>query len=382
MNKVRQNLTRIAAQGALTLALVGGSVFGVNLLNDREVATASATIVESGQTVAAVPLASTAATATTLPSVSSVAASASPATVMVLNMGRTGTAQAVGTGFIIDSSGVIVTNNHVVSGATSVKVQLPGTDGETYDATVVGTDAQTDLAVLRIEETGLPTLTLGSSAELGVGDWVVAIGNALALDGGPTVTAGVVSALGRDVEQAATSGTRPGQATTSAIALYDLIQTDAAINEGNSGGPLVNMQGEVIGINTLGSSDAQGIGFAIAIDDARPIIEQLLANGKVTRAYLGIQGESVTASLAVEQGLTNTEGVLVAQVVAGSPAARAGVQANDLIVGIGDVAVVSQGDLQQALLGTYHAGDTVDLKVVRGGAERTIAVTLGTQGTS
>jgi S1-C subfamily serine protease len=329
--------------------------------------------------VTAATLAAT--TVTTLPDVASVAEVASPATVLVLNQGRNGTTQGVGTGFIIDSSGVIVTNNHVVSGAQSVRVQLPAPDGRIFTATVVGTDAQTDLAVLRIDATGLPALTLGSSSALGVGEWVVAIGNALALDGGPTVTAGVVSALGRDVEQAA-SGGYPGQSATSSIALYDLIQTDAAINEGNSGGPLVNLQGEVVGINTLGATDAQGIGFAIAIDDARPIIEQLLQAGKVTRAYLGIQGESVTAALAVTQNLTATGGVLVGRVVAGSPAARAGLQANDLIVAIGDVAVASQGDLQQALLDQYHAGETVELRIVRVGSEQTIAVTLGTQTTS
>jgi S1-C subfamily serine protease len=379
MQTLRRNLTRIVAQGALTLSLVGASVFGVNLSNDRDVATASAVLVERKQTVATTPLAAT--TGAALPDVASVAEVASPATVLVLNMGRSGAAQGVGTGFIIDPNGVIVTNNHVVSGAQTVKVQLPGTDGETYAATVMGADAQTDLVVLRIEATGLPALALGNSAELGVGDWVVAIGNALALDGGPTVTAGVISALGRDVEQAA-SGGYPGQAASSAIALYDLIQTDAAINEGNSGGPLVNLAGEVIGINTLGSTEAQGIGFAIAIDDARPIIEQLLANGKVARAYLGIQGESVTASLAAVLGLDETSGVRIARVVAGSPAAQAGLQADDLIVAIGDVAVAGQGDLQHALLGTYRAGETVEVTVVRDGAEQTLAVTLGTQAAS
>ena len=382
MRSLRHNLKLMLVQGALTLSLVGASLVGVELLGDRTVATTSAAAVEqtsNSQAVTATTLAMT--TATALPDVASVAEVASPATVLVLNQGRNGTAQGVGTGFIIDPGGVIVTNNHVVSGAQSVRVQLPAPDGRTFTATVVGTDAQTDLAVLRIDANGLPALTLGSSTDLGVGEWVVAIGNALALDGGPTATAGVVSALGRDVEQAA-SGGYPGQSATGSIALYDLIQTDAAINEGNSGGPLVNLQGEVIGINTLGATDAQGIGFAITIDDARPIIEQLLQSGRVTRAYLGIQGESVTAALAATQNLTATDGVLVGRVVAGSPAAQAGLQANDLIVAIGDVAVASQGDLQQALLGQYHAGETVELRIVRAGSAQTLAVTLGMQTTS
>jgi S1-C subfamily serine protease len=297
--------------------------------------------------------------------------------VLVLNLGSNGQAQAAGTGFIIDATGVIVTNNHVVTGAQGVRVQLPAPDGRAFTAQVVGTDAQTDLAVLRIDATGLPTVKLGNSADLGVGEWVVAIGNALALDGGPTVTAGVVSALGREVEQPATAGTR-GQAATSAIALYDLIQTDAAINEGNSGGPLVNLDGEVIGINTLGATAAQGIGFSIAIDDARPIIEQLLQSGKVTRAYLGVQGETLTSTLAATQGVAATDGVLVARIVAGSPAAQAGLRANDLLVGIGDVAIHAQNDLQQALLNRFAAGDTVALRIVRGGSAQTISVTLGT----
>ena len=342
MRSLRRNLSLVLLQCVLTLSLVGASIFGANHLGAETTATVSATASEvSAATQPVTTLAST--TTAALPSVASVAEAVSPATVLVLNMGRGGTAQGVGTGFIIDANGIIVTNNHVVSGAQAVQVQLSAPDGRTFTAEAVGTDAQTDIAVLRIDASDLPAVTLGNSSALGVGEWVVAIGNALALDGGPTVTAGVVSALGRDVEQAAEGG--PGQSATVAIALYDLIQTDAAINEGNSGGPLVNLHGEVVGINTLGATDAQGIGFAIAIDDARPIIEQLLATGQVTRAYLGIQGESVTASVAAAQGLTQTDGVLVGRVVAGSPAAQFGLQANDLIVGIDDVAIESQGDL-------------------------------------
>lgn len=378
MRSLRHDFSRVLLQAGLALSLVGAGAFGANHFGATSAATVSAT---ANEVATATRPANTTPLSTTpgaLPDVASVASAVRPATVLVLSLGRGGTAQGAGTGFIIDPSGVIVTNNHVVSGAQSVRVQLPEPDGRAFTATVVGTDAQTDLAVLRIGATGLPGVTLGRSSALGVGEWVVAIGNALALDGGPTVTAGVVGALGRDVEQAASGGTR-GQAATSAIALYDLIQTDAAINEGNSGGPLVNLNGVVVGINTLGATDAQGIGFAIAIDDARPIIEALLRDGKVTRAYLGVQGESVTASLAAAQGLTQTDGVLVTRVVAGSPAAQARLQANDLIVAIGDMTLQGQGDLQEALRTQYAPGDTVGLRIVRGGVERTINVTLGTQ---
>jgi S1-C subfamily serine protease len=259
-----------------------------------------------------------------------------------------------------------------------VKVQLPEANGRTFVATVVGTDPQTDLAILKLDAQDLPTITLGSSADLAVGEWVVAVGNALALEGGPTVTAGVVSATGRDVEQAGTT-TCPGQAATNAIALYDLIQTDAAINEGDSGGPLVDLNGNVIGINTLGTSEAQGIGFAIAIDDARPIIEQLLQSGKVTRAYLGISTQTLTPAIAAAQNLDQTKGVLISQVSAGSPAASAGLEAGDIITSIDGTAVTGQDTLQASLLKTYRAGDLVNIQIDRGGTTQTIAVTLGEQ---
>lgn len=323
-----------------------------------------------------------------LPDIASVAAKVRPATVLVSNIvqGRpsrtnpTGSEvpQGAGTGFIIDASGIIVTNAHVVAGAQKLTVQLPPPDGREFGATLIGTASNNDLAVLRINATNLPTVPLGNSSELKIGEWVVAIGNALALEGGPTVTAGVVSATGRDVEQAGTT-TCPGQAATNAIALYDLIQTDAAINEGDSGGPLVDLNGNVIGINTLGTSEAQGIGFAIAIDDARPIIEQLLQSGKVTRAYLGISTQTLTPAIAAAQNLDQTKGVLISQVSAGSPAASAGLEAGDIITSIDGTAVTGQDTLQASLLKTYRAGDLVNIQIDRGGTTQTIAVTLGEQ---
>jgi S1-C subfamily serine protease len=351
-----------------------------NLFVSGRVGATTATTTGALTTVATSP--ATAVQTTTLtttsagvPNIASAAATARAATVLVLNLDRTGATQGSGSGFIIDPSGIIVTNNHVVTGAQAVSVQLPD-GGTTYTATVVGTDAQTDLAVLRIDAQDLPTVALGNSADLGVGDWVVAVGNALALDGGPTVTAGVVSATGRDVEQAGTAA-RPGQSATSAIALYDLIQTDAAINEGDSGGPLVDLTGAVVGINTLGTTDAQGIGFAIAIDEARPIIEQLLATGKVTRATLGISGQTVTAASAAGQNLDQSTGVMIAQVTSNGPAAAAGLRAGDIITQIGNTPIANQGGLQEALLTTYAPGQTVTIQIERGGTAQTVTVTLG-----
>jgi S1-C subfamily serine protease len=367
---------------AIGLPLILGLLlaFG-NLFVSGRVGATTATATGALTTVVTTPTTAAQTTALTttsaaVPNIASAAATARAATVLVLNLDRTGATQGSGSGFIIDPSGIIVTNNHVVAGAQAVKVQLPDNEGATYTATVVGTDAQTDLAVLRIDAQGLPTVALGDSSALVVGDWVVAVGNALALDGGPTVTAGVVSATGRDVEQAGTAA-RPGQSATSAIALYDPIQTDAAINEGDSGGPLVDLTGAVVGINTLGTSDAQGIGFAIAIDEARPIIEQLLANAKVTRAALGISGQTVTAAIAAAQNLDRSSGVLVAQVTSGSPAATAGLYAGDIITQIGDMPIANQGGLQEALLTTYAPGQTVAIQIARGGTTQTVTVTLG-----
>jgi S1-C subfamily serine protease len=315
-----------------------------------------------------------------LPDVASVAAKVRPATVLVLNIvqGRTSrnsptttdVPQGAGTGFIIDPSGIIVTNAHVVEGAQKLKVQLPTPDGREFAAELVGTSPTNDLAVLRISAQNLPTVPLGNSSQLQIGEWVVAIGNALALEGGPTVTAGVVSATGRDEQEPATTRGQAGPT------LYDLIQTDAAINPGNSGGPLVNMRGEVVGINTLGATDAQGIGFAIAIDTAKPIVDQLVKTGKVAVPYLGVQFGTVTPSVAAANGLTRNDGVYVQQVVSGTPAAQAGLQQGDIVYGIDNTVVTDTTTFQKALF-AHKPGDKVTLKINRGGSEMTIQVTLG-----
>ncbi|MDO8750885.1 MAG: trypsin-like peptidase domain-containing protein, partial [Dehalococcoidia bacterium] len=229
---------------------------------------------------------------------------------------------ASGSGVIFREDGYILTNNHVVGGATSIKVFL--IDGRELDAKIVGTDKNTDLAVIKVNEKGLPSMPLGDASKLRVGDWVVAIGNALGLPGAPTVTVGVVSALGRTLQ------------TDPDVTLYDLIQTDAAINPGNSGGPLINLSGEVVGINTavLRGEDAQGIGFAVSAGTAIPVANQLVSNGRVIRPYLGIGAGEVNRAIAAQMDLSVREGVLVARVESGGPADRAGIQKDDVIVAL------------------------------------------------
>jgi len=368
----------------------------------QAVATGSSTVATTASpavaTAARTAASPTAGAPTTLPDVAGVAAKVRPATVLVLNLvqarARSGgipgqmtpgsgalpgqatpgagtTPQGAGSGFIYDPAGYIITNNHVVEGAQQLKVVLPPPDNRSFDAQLVGRDPQTDLAVLKIDGPNLPTVPLGNSSQLQVGEWVVAIGNALALPGGPTVTEGVVSATGRDEQE-------PGaQQGTVGPTLYDLIQTDAAINPGNSGGPLVNMRGEVVGINTLGSTQAQGIGFSIAIDGAKTIAQQLRDHGTVTRGYLGIGSATVTPALAASLGLTAQEGVVIGQLDPNGPAAGAGLQQGDVIVGLGDVPVHALQDLQNALTTKYKPGDNVAVKINRNGQEQTVQVTLG-----
>ncbi len=258
-----------------------------------------------------------------------------------------------------------------MEGAQKLTVTLSPPDNREFEAQLVGVASNNDLAVLRIDPKGqtLPTVPLGNSSQLQVGEWVVAIGNALNLPGGPTVTAGVVSALGRDVPE---PGSTPN---TVGPTLFDLIQTDAAINPGNSGGPLVNLRGEVVGINTLGTTDAQGIGFSIAVDTAKPIIDELLKTGKVTRPYIGIQTTSVTSSVAAAYSLPRDSGVLVTRVVAGMPGQTAGLQVNDIIFAVNDQTVRDGTEFQKALA-RFKPGDTITLKLNRGGTETTVKVTL------
>ena len=318
-------------------------------------------------------------------SISAVAREVRPAVVQIVNKQLIGVgyynqpveAQAgIGSGVIYDPRGYILTNYHVIEGADRITVALP--DGRSFDnVKIVGSDRDTDLAVLQIPAGNLPVARLGSSSKLEVGDWVVAIGNALGLKGGPTVTVGVVSALGRAEQEPPSSDGTPGPY------LYDLIQTDAAINPGNSGGPLINLQGEVVGINTLvaGVTDssgyqAQGIGFAIAIDTAKPIADQIVATGHATHPYIGISYQWLSPALARRLGISQSYGLIIAQVAQGSPAARAGLRVRDVIVALDGNDLTDESSLGRYLR-EHKPGDTVTLKVLRNNQEMTVKVTLG-----
>ncbi len=281
----------------------------------------------------------------------------------------------VGSGIIYDSQGHVLTNDHVVSGAQQFLVTLP--DGRSFkDAKLIGRDPKTDLAVIQISGDNLPVAELGNSEQLQVGDWVVAIGNALGLPGGPTVTTGVVSALNRTVQEPGGRGRQSGPF------LLDAIQTDAPINPGNSGGPLANLAGQVIGINTLVAGQAepgvqaQGIGFAISMATAKPIADELVANGKVVHPYIGIGYVQMTPAIAAQLGITMQDGVLVRLVEPGSPAAQAGIQLRDIITAFDGQPLKEEASLSKAING-HKPGDTVTVTILRDGQTMDLKVTLG-----
>jgi putative serine protease PepD len=279
--------------------------------------------------------------------------------------------QAAGSGVIISDDGLVLTNAHVVNGATRLAVRFG--DGSTRDADLVGAVATKDVALIRIREgAGLAAAALGSSAELSVGDDVIAIGNALDLGDAPTVTRGIVSAKDRSLD-------------TGEAVLANLIQTDAAINHGNSGGPLLNTVGEVVGINTAGIENASNLGFAIEIDAIKPIIEQLRAGGQAptaTVAYLGVQSlnpDELDAQTANDLGIAaGTVGSVIYSVVPNSPAAQAGLRAGDLVVAADGKAVAGKDDVRAAIQ-AHQPGDTLTLQVVRDGRTITITATLGSR---
>ena len=268
----------------------------------------------------------------------------------------------VGTGEVIDESGLILTNNHVVEGADRIIVTL--SDGRDREAVLIGGDPATDLAVIRIDADGLVPIPMGSSDALEIGDDVIAIGHALNLPGGPTVTGGLVSALDRAIDISAT------------ITLQNLIQTDAAINPGNSGGPLVNRQGLMVGVNTARIPGQQSIGFAIAIDDARSVIDELIEEGRVERGFLGASTVTITPGFAMSRGIAVDRGAGVINVAPGSPAEAAGLLEADIIVGAAGRAVANVGDLD-AILFNYRSGVEVEIDIVRGDERMTVVVTLG-----
>lgn len=270
--------------------------------------------------------------------------------------------EGVGSGVIFDSQGRILTNSHVVDVAKEVRVILP--DGRKFVGKVEGRDPVTDLAVVIIKGKDLPYSPLGDSSKLQIGESVIAIGNALGLEGGPTVTVGVVSAVNRSIED------------PSGAALYDLIQTDAAINPGNSGGPLINLKGEVVGINTAIIPSAQGIGFAIAINSAKPIAKELLEKGRVVRAWLGIAPITIHPGLAASYDLPVEEGVLIAKVEKGSPAAQAGLRPGDIIIAFAGEKIKSLGELRSAIA-KRKISERVNLEINRKQKKLTVSLTLG-----
>ncbi|HVX09778.1 MAG TPA: Do family serine endopeptidase [Pirellulales bacterium] len=259
--------------------------------------------------------------------------------------------QGMGSGVIVDKSGIVLTNNHVVEGADEVTVRL--SDGREFKASDIKTDPATDLAVVRVEGAGsLPYAKLGDSDQLQIGDWVIAVGNPFGLDS--TVSAGIISNKGRELESNRRSR---------------YLQTDAAINPGNSGGPLLNLDGEVVGINTAIASNSggyQGIGFAIPSNQAKWVMQQLIKSGVVQRAFLGVKPGEVSAELASHFGVSRRGGALVEEVVPNTPAARAGIRRGDVIVEFAGAKVRSPRDLQEAVERT-PIDSTQDLKLVREG---------------
>lgn len=268
----------------------------------------------------------------------------------------------VGSGVVLDDKGRILTNNHVIQGAQSVTATL--SDGRSYPASVVGTDPKTDLAVIQIEAVKLDPARLGDSKTLKVGEDVIAVGHALGLKGGPTVSKGVVSALGRTIE------------IDNQRSMVDLIQTDASINPGNSGGPLANSKGEVIGINTAIIQGSNGIGFAINIDDAKIIVKQLIQNGIVNRGFIGISPFNVTDSIREQLDLPVAEGVIIARVIEGFAAESAGLQVEDVIVRLGGIGINNAGDLSKFLI-SHLPGETITVEFYRRGTLSTVELTLG-----
>jgi serine protease Do len=268
-----------------------------------------------------------------------------------------------GTGFVISADGYIVTNNHIVNGADVVEVSLD--DGRSFDAEVIGTDPQTEVALIKVDATNLPSLRLGNSDAINVGEWVVAIGSPFGLQ--HSVTAGIISARGRG--------------DVGIVDYADFIQTDAAINPGNSGGPLLNLQGEVIGMNTAilsRSGGSMGIGFAIPINMVRYVADELRDDGTVSRGFLGIGIQDLTPDLAQWFNINENQGVLVSTVVPDTPAERAGIEQDDIIVAYNGNPVAGAGSFRSHV-STTPSGETVDMTIFRDGKRVEKQVTIGEQ---
>ncbi|MFC1993351.1 S1C family serine protease [Chloroflexota bacterium] len=303
-----------------------------------------------------------------LPGIADVVAEVTPSVVAITTeytvydiFRREYTEEGAGSGWIVDESGLIVTNNHVVEGAESVTVTMA--DGQTFAAETIRTDALTDLAVVKIDATGLPAAKIGDSSKLRVGDWVVAIGNPLGE--GISATEGIVSRLGVSIS------------VSSGQTLYDLIRTSAAINPGNSGGPLVNMAGEVIGITSakLAAVEVEGIGYAISSSTASPVIEELVQKGYVVRPWLGIVLQDVTPLTKSRYNLAVDEGAFIYQMAQDSPAQKAGLAVGDVIVSFDDKEITNVQELLRALH-DGKIGQEVEITFWRGDTKSTATAML------
>ncbi|MGC8575216.1 MAG: S1C family serine protease [Caldisericum sp.] len=269
--------------------------------------------------------------------------------------------EGLGSGVIIREDGLILTNNHVIADATKIEVTL--SNGKTYKGEVLGADPISDLALVKINATNLPTASLGDSSKVKVGEFVVAIGNPYGLD--HTVTFGVISAVERNID-------------TDNNTMYGVIQTDAAINPGNSGGPLVNLKGEVIGINTMIYQNAQGLGFAVSSNTAKKVIDSILKTGKVRWPYLGIQVTTMTQEIANSYNIAYTEGAFVVDVVVGSPAYMGGIRKYDVITAVNGKAIKTADDLISTIR-NYSPNDRVTITVSRNGKMMDLQVVLGSK---
>jgi serine protease Do len=272
--------------------------------------------------------------------------------------------RGLGSGVIVDRRGYILTNQHVVDGAQEIKVTLA--DERTFRGALVGVDAFSDLALLKIDARRLPFVALGDSAKLRVGETVVAMGNPLWIEGGPTVTVGVVSALGRSMEQEGLP------------ILHNLIQTDAAINAGNSGGPLLNLAGQVVGINTAVIASAHGIGFAISANTVKPVLAALIRSGRVVRPSLALDAVSLTPQVAYANNLPIDQGALVIRVDTRGPAAAAGLRPGDVIIAAHGKPVRNLHHFHK-LLERHKAGETVSVSIWRKGETLTVSAVVEEQ---
>ncbi len=355
---------------ALVTAVVSGSLSAAAVANLLRPASGGSVSDPTGTSVSEVHLDESSAVITAV-------ARVMPAVVVISSSssgGVLGGANGVGSGFVFDSDGWILTNKHVVDGADRISVQL--SDSRVFTGRVYGIDTLTDLAIVKIDATGLTAAPLGSSDDLQLGQLAIAIGNPLGTFEN-TVTTGVVSGLGRQI--------RAGDAVgSSSEQLNNLIQTDAAINPGNSGGPLINSAGQVIGINTAVNQDAQGIGFAIPINVARPILLLALDGKPIARPWIGVYYTPIDRQLADDRNLSVDHGVLIGPaangapgVFPGSPAATAGLQDGDIVIAVDGQPVDEDHDLASRIL-PHVPGDTVSLSVVRDSRTSEIIVTLGT----